>query len=151
MRSLKNFVLSSVFIGCAAAQCPISSIKVDRYPVPVSGGYLVLTIEYTNSSSKTIVGAKYSGVWIDVVGDVHSTLEAFSSDSKVKAGATKKDKWKEPSYIPKDRKGWLIAPVKILYGDGSSWQTSGSDKNCFGQTLWGKMQPLKEAPELLFK
>ena len=103
---------------------------------------------YTNNTAKTIVGAKFNAGWMDATADYHHILDVWGSDSKVKPGAHKKERWNPPPESSHN-KGWLVAPKKILYSDGSSWQISPEDKTCFDSFLYKGQPPITEAPALL--
>lgn len=51
---------------------------------------------YTNNTAKTIVGAKFNAGWMDATADYHHILDVWGSDSKVKPGAHKKERWNPP-------------------------------------------------------
>lgn len=152
MKPIMAFLL---FVTAAFAECPMGRIIVDRdllsaYRTRNLEIPLAITFKYTNTSGKTIVGAKFRGIWLDSVEDPHITLSAFTSDAKVKPGTTKKEGWLEPP-VPDGRRAWLIAPVKVLFEDGTTWEMTDADHGCFGQTWFAKREPLKVAPPLLFQ
>lgn len=150
--SMKLVVLTGLFTVLAAAQCPI---EITRFGINMNQLLInhstAFDLRYTNKTSKVITGMKFRGVWIDAVDDVHTVLSAFTEADRVKAGATKTVGWKEPFGVPEDRKGWFIAPIKVLYDDGSTWQMTEADRGCFGQMWMVKHDHWKEAPKQLFE
>jgi hypothetical protein len=135
---VKILIVLTLSVGSAAAQCPVSNIQLwetlllnDYHgggPVPA-----LLNLKFTNSTTKMITGIKFSVAWMDAVGDIHSVSEMPISDSKLKPAAAKKLSWRKPVVPISAEKGWLVAPSKVLYDDGSIWQMSPSERGCFGQ------------------
>lgn len=136
---MKTCALSILFLGYAVAQCPINNIET-TYAGPYPNGVWLRRVVFTNASSKTIIGIKFATAWRDAVSDIHSDLEMATSDSKVKPGTTKKLNMGNSTTA---EKGWLIAPPKILYDDGTTWslieqwrvqneETRASLQACFG-------------------
>ena len=86
---MKPFILSSLFLGCAVAQCPLSNISASYDMGRGAGVTWFRGVTFTNAASKTIVGIKFSTGWVDAVADIHADLEMGTSDETVKPGKTK--------------------------------------------------------------
>lgn len=152
---LKVVVLLLASAILAFGECPVGNISVgtvilNGQTMRDGGLNWGVSIKYTNSTAKTIVGAKFRAVWLDVTYDPNTTFTVWTADSKVKPGAERREKWQQPPEAIRN-KGWVVAPYKIAYSDGSIWQIGASDGLCFGQTTFGEGTPLKAAPALLLR
>lgn len=131
------------------AECPLGSIVAKGSSVfGVGRVAFFLSVKYTNTSDKTIVGAKFRPAWVDATADWHYDLEIFTSNATVKPSADRTEKWPEPPSAT-DARGWVVYPVKLLYQDGSTWQIDPKEASCFGQVMRSKATILTVLPAIL--
>jgi hypothetical protein len=129
------------------ADCPLTGMTVQRKSQGTIVEPINVQLKYTNASTKTIVGAKFRGVWLDQTNDPMPTFVVWASDAKTKPGAERKEAWQEPRDASLTR-GWYVAPIKILYEDGSTWEEQ--DHACYAALLPKGAAPRKEPPAILF-
>lgn len=124
--------------SCAAQECPLQFVKTKTnvlLPSVLGRPYFFeLLTQIKNVSGKEIRGMKLIAAYFDVVEDLH-LFEVLAYGKPVPNGKEIKADFElgDISLLPKDSKGWIVIPAKILFADGSVWQEPLKTPGCWGE------------------
>ena len=139
---------------CCYGQCPLkiesvspaSMLTWSNFGKKQGSQVPEFKVKVQNISGKDIRGLKVSAAYYDATEDLHTIPVTWGWASPIKAGAEHTIHWENYAYAGTKYIGWLVAPVKVLFEDGSSWDAhdpSVSTAGCYGQ-YWGN----KKHPQL---
>ena len=101
-------------------------------------------VKVQNISGRAIRGLKIQAAYYDATEDLHTIPVAWNWQSAIAVGAETTLHWSNSEYHTKDFVGWLVAPLKVLYEDGSTWSAPGTPESmagCFGEYWRDKKHP----------
>jgi hypothetical protein len=97
------------------------------------GSYLL--IQFTNTSTKTIVAVRFGVAFVDALADAHQSVYSYDSDSTVKPGKSSHPVWSDGVYAgsPGHKVGAIVWVEKLRFADDTFFVNDGS-RSCGART-----------------
>jgi hypothetical protein len=149
---LKILLLVTVASIGAFAQCPLKFIKIEPLGSSMEQVNRALSqkgeippvrfnVKVQNTSGKDIRGLKVQAAYFDATEDLHVIPVAWNWERGVKTAAEKTLSWNNELYANTAFVGWIVAPIKILFEDRTTWQATEPMGDCYGEYWRDKKHP----------
>lgn len=107
-----------------------------------------LEVKVANISTKRIRGIKFVTAYYDSTEDLHTLPEAWGWHGTIAPGETKSANWDNNLWQDKAYIGWVVTPVRVLFEDGTKWDSPDAKVGMFEWWKDKKHPRVNQAPDV---